>query len=68
MAIEYQEDSQAENDDTNDAEQDRGQVTVPQEYSKNIISNVTKNEEARHGPVRVPRGAHLYIKGCLPSI
>ena len=46
---------------------------------KNIISNVTKKEEAGHGPVpcpleanqgpvRVPRGAHLYIKGWLPSI
>ena len=45
--------------------EDRGHVTVPH---KNIISNVTKNEEAGHGPVRVPRGAHLYIKGCLPSI
>ena len=33
----------------------------------NIISNVTKNEEAGHGPVRVPRVAHLYIKGWLPS-
>ena len=53
---------------TSSKKQDRGQVTVPQEYSKNIISNVTKNEEARHGPVRVPRGAHLYIKGWLPSI
>ena len=53
---------------TSSKKQDRGQVTVPQEYSKNIISNVTKNEEARHGPVRVPRGAHLYIKVWLPSI
>ena len=35
---------------TSSKKQDRGQVTVPQEYSKNIISNVTKNEEARHGP------------------
>ena len=45
--------------------EDRGHVTVPH---KNIISNVTKNEEAGHGPVRVPRGAYLYIKGWLPSI
>ena len=28
-----------------------GQVTVPQEYSKNKISNVIKKEEAGHGPV-----------------
>ena len=27
---------------------------------KKIISNVTINEEAGHGPVHVPRGAHLY--------
>ena len=31
--------------------EDRGQVTVPH---KNIISNVTKNEEAGHGPVPCP--------------
>ena len=31
--------------------EDRGHVTVPH---KNIISNVTKNEEAGHGPVPCP--------------
>ena len=45
-----------------------GDSHCPAGIFKNIISNVTKNEEAGHGPVRVPRGAHLYIKGWLPSI
>ena len=46
----------------------QGTGHCPAGIFKNIISNVTKNEEAGHGPVRVPRGAHLYIKGLLPSI
>ena len=39
----------------------RGQRDSPAEIFKNIISNVTKNEEAGHGPVRVPLSRFLHL-------
>ena len=36
-------------------------------YPSNVLSNLYQGHRDRR-PVRVPRSAHLYIKGWLPSI
>ena len=43
-------------------------VALQWQASFGIAPSITSSEDRGQVTVRVPRGAHLYIKGWLPSI